>query len=117
MIGQLLLTVPMAAILAYGTLELRRSRVVGVGIVGLTIAALLFIWAPGIAESVAVALQLGSGRDLVLYAWIVLVTLILLNLHLRMRRHMQVVAAVSRQIAIAGLQEPQGQTSPSSFGT
>lgn len=112
MIGLLVLSVPMLAILAYGLLELKRSRVVGVLIALLTVAALSFIWVPGEATLVANALQLGSPNDLVIYSWIGLVTLILLNLHLRIRRHAQTVAALARGIAIANRQTPENLPGP-----
>jgi hypothetical protein len=117
MIGNLVLTLPMLAILAYGLLEVKRSRTVGVAISLLTLAALSFIWIPQGASAVAGALQLGSARDLVLYSWIGLVTLILLNLHLRIRQQMQLVAALTRRVAIAGRQPPDNQPEPAPFQT
>jgi hypothetical protein len=113
MIGLLVLTVPMLPILVYGLLELKRSRVIGTAISLLTFAALAFIWIPGVATTVANALQLGSAADLVTDSWIGLVTLILLNLHLRMRRHMQTVTALTRGIAIGTGQTPENLPGPS----
>ena len=44
------------------------------------------------------ALGLGSDNELVLVAWVGLVTLITLNLHLRLRRQTQMVTALTRQM-------------------
>ena len=115
MIGYLVLTVPMLAILAYGLLEVKRAPTVGIAITLLTLAALSFIWFPDGATIVAKALQLGSAQDVVVYSWIGLVTLILLNLHLRIRQHMQLVAALTRRVAIAGRQPPDNQPDPAPF--
>jgi len=115
MIGPLVLTIPMVAILGYGILEVKRTRPVGIAISLLTIAALAFLWSPGLATTIAVALGLGSGNDLVIIAWVGLVTLILLNLHLRLRQQTQMVTALTRQIAIAGRQAQQDLTGPTVF--
>jgi hypothetical protein len=112
MIGPLVLTIPMLAILGYGVLEVKRSRTVGVAISVLTIAALAFLWAPGLAATIAAAVGLGNENDLVLVAWVGLVTLISLNLHLRLRRQTQMVTALTRQMAIAGRQTQQDVTGP-----
>jgi hypothetical protein len=115
MIGPLVLTIPMVAILGYGILELKRSRPIGIAISLLTIAALAFLWFPALATSIAGALGLGNGDDLVMVAWVGLVTLILLNLHLRLRQQTQMVTALTRQIAIAGRQGQQDLTGPTVF--
>lgn len=115
MIGPLVLTLPMLAMLLYGVLEVKRSRPVGIAISMLTLIGIAFIWFPGLASSVADALQLGSGRDLVVYAWVGLITLILLNLHLRIRRQMQLVTMLTRQIAMAGRQSPPDLAAPTSL--
>jgi len=112
MIGPLVLTIPMLAILGYGVLEVKRSRLVGIAISLLTIAALAFLWAPGLAGIIAAALGLGTDNDLVLVAWVGLVTLIILNLHLRLRRQTQMVTALTRQMAIAGRQAQSDVTGP-----
>ncbi len=117
MIGPLVLTLPMLAIIAYALLELKRSRLVGFAIAVLTLAALSFIWVPGIAARVAEVLQLGGGTDVIIYSWIGLLTLILLNIHLRIRQQMQILAALARQIALANRQPPQGQPGPSTSRT
>lgn len=112
MIGPLVLTIPLIAILGYGVLEVKRSRLVGIAISLLTIAALTFLWAPGLAATIATALGLGSDNNLVLIAWVGLVTLILLNLHLRLRRQTQMVTQLTRQMAIAGRQAQSEATGP-----
>ena len=112
MIGPLVLTIPMLAILGYGVLELRRSRPVGTAISLLTLAALAFLWSPGLAGTIASALGLGNENDLVLVAWVGLVTLIILNLHLRLRQQTQMVSALTRQMAISGRQAQQDVTGP-----
>lgn len=114
MIGYLLPTVPMLAILAYGILELKRSRTVGLAITILTLAALALIWVPGGATALANALQLGDGHDLILYSWLGLVTLVLLNLHLRIRQQMQLLASLTRRVAMTG-QPPESQPEPAPF--
>ncbi len=112
MIGPLVLTIPMVAILGYGILEVKRSRPVGIAISLLTIAALAFLWFPELASTIAVALGLSTGDDLVIVAWVGLVTLITLNLHLRLRQQTEMVTRLTRQIAIAGRQAQQDLAGP-----
>jgi hypothetical protein len=115
MIGSLVVTFPMLAILGYGLLEVKRSRPVGIAIAALTIATLALLWTPGLAATVAVVFGLGSGNDLMLIAWVGLVTLITLNLHLRLRRQTQMVTALTRQMAIGGRPAHQDVGGPTAF--
>lgn len=115
MIGALLLTLPMLAILLYGVLEIRRARIVGAAILALTTVAVLLIWLPGLAAAAAEVLQLGGAEDVIMVTWVGLVTVILLNLHLRLRRQMQAVTLLARQIALGGRSGPQDMTGPTSL--
>ena len=109
MIGQVVLTVPMVAMLVYGWLEFKRVWVVGIGVSVLSLAAIYFVWFPIGAAAVAETLQLGTRDDLVLYCWIGLSSLVLLNLHLKSRQQMQVVVGLIRQSAIASRSSVPGQ--------
>lgn len=115
MIGAVILTVPMLAILLYGLLEVRRARIMGTAILVLTLVAVLLIWFPGLAAAAAQVMQLGSANDVIMVTWVGLVTVILLNLHLRLRRQMQAVTVLARQIALGGRSGPQDVTGPTSL--
>lgn len=115
MIGTLVLTLPMLAILAYGALEIRRAPIVGMVMVALSIVAIALIWIPGLAATVADRLQLGSAADVIMVAWVGLVTVILLNLHLRLRRQMQAVTLLTRQIALSNRPASQDLAGPTSL--
>jgi Zn-dependent protease with chaperone function len=112
MIGAALLTLPLAALVGYGLLEARRARLVGLSIAALALATLLLAWVPGLAAGAAATLTLGTASDLVLLSWIGLTSLVLLNLHLKLRRQMHVVTALARQIALAGEQPVAGINAP-----
>ena len=100
MIGQVVLTALLVAMLLYGWLESKRSWV-GILISLITLVALYFVLVPTGAAAVAETLQLGTRDDLVVYAFVVLLVCVLLNLHLKNRRQMQVVTTLIRQIAIS----------------
>jgi len=108
MIGAWLLTLPLAALVVYGLLEARRARLVGLSIAALALVTLALAWVPGLAAGAAATLALGTAADLVLVSWIGLSSLVLLNVHLKLRRQMQVVTALARQIALAGEQPADG---------
>lgn len=101
MIGQVVLSALLLGMLLYGCAEVRRSRVIGILIPLVALATLYFVWVPIGAAQVAAALQLGTSHDLILYCWIGLSLLVLLNLHLRDRRQMQFITELIRQIALA----------------
>ncbi|MEO8272964.1 MAG: DUF2304 family protein [Chloroflexota bacterium] len=112
MIGTMLLTVPMLAILAYGALEIRRAPIVGLALVVLSLVAVALIWIPGLASTVAERLQLSNSDDVIMVAWVALVTVVLLNLHLRLRRQMQAVTVLTRQIALSSRPASQDLAGP-----
>ncbi len=98
-----MLAAPLVAMLLYGALEFKRSWV-GIPISVITLVALYFVWVPTGAAVVAETLQLGTRDDLVVYSFVGLLFLVLLNLHLKNRRRMQIVTTLIRQIAITSRQ-------------
>ncbi len=117
MIGPVVLTIPLIVMLGYGLAELGRSRVIGISIPLFTVATLYLVWVPDRANTIAAALRLGTGTDLVAESFIALVILVGLNLHLKIRRQMQVVTALTRQIAISSRQRGSRQASPDRNGS
>jgi hypothetical protein len=100
-IGQVVLSLPLAAILLYGWLEFKRSWA-GLSITLATLVALSFVWFPGVAAATAAVLQLRSGDDVVVYSFVCLLLLVEVNIHQMGRRQQQVVTKVIRQMAITG---------------
>jgi small membrane protein len=49
---------------------------------------------------------IGRGVDLIIYTWVVISLLVVLNLHLKLRAQMELITALAREIAIANARTP-----------
>ncbi len=114
-IDELLLTMSLGPIFVYGLLERKASPLVGAGIVLVASAMLLAAWFPGPANAVAAVLGL-DGSQLLFVLGISIVLLIVLNLHLKNRRVMGAVTALTREIAVDGAHSADGGTRRAAHG-
>ena len=108
MIAQLMLTSLLLAALFYAWIEYPRSPAVGLLTVLSAWAGLFFVWFPEQATRIAAWVGIGRGVDLVIYVWIGISLIVLLNLHLKIRSQMELITVLARKIAIAGASERQG---------
>ena len=46
---------------------------------------------------------IGRGVDLILYLWLVISLIVVLNLHLKLRAQMEIITVIAREIAIANV--------------
>lgn len=106
MIAQLILTVLLAGIMLYAWLQHRRSPVVGLLSMLAAVAGLYFVWVPAHATLLAERLGIGRGVDLIIYTWVAISLLLLLNLHLKLRAQMDLITVLARQLAISGAARP-----------
>jgi small membrane protein len=101
MIAQIILSVLLCGVLVYAWVEARRSPIVA----GLSLAAacagLYFVWFPTHSTRVAEFVGVGRGADLVLYLWVCISLVVLLNLHLKLRTQHELITALARKIALA----------------
>ena len=107
MIAQLILSVLLAAILLYAWSEYRRSPFVALLSVLVTSAGLYFVWVPSHSTRLAELVGIGRGVDLILYTWVCISLIVLLNLHLKLRTQMELITALARKIALAEAQSAQ----------
>jgi hypothetical protein len=106
MIAQLALTLLLAGIVLYAWSQHRRSPVVGLLSMLSAFAGLYFVWVPAHATMLAETLGIGRGVDLIIYTWVAISLLVLLNLHLKLRAQMDLITVLARQMAIAGAARP-----------
>ena len=102
MIIQLILTMLLAGIVLYAWSEHRRSPVVGVLSMLVAFAGMYFVWMPSHATVMAEKFGIGRGVDLIIYTWVAISLLVLLNLHLKLRAQMELITALARALAISG---------------
>ena len=100
MIAQLFLSSLLAAILLYAWTEYRRAPAIGLSALLAACGGLYFVWFPAHATVLAEAVGIGRGVDLIIYVWVVISLLIVLNLHLKLRSQMELITGLAREIAM-----------------
>ena len=101
MIAQFVLSALLFAIVLYAWIEYRRAPAIGLLSMLLALTGLYFVWIPGHATRLAEFAGIGRGVDLILYLWVVISLIVLLNLHLKLRAQMEIITVLAREIAIA----------------
>jgi hypothetical protein len=107
MIAQLALTALSFAILLYAWMEYPRSPMVGLFAWLAALGGLYFVWVPSHATQLAALVGIGRGVDLIIYTWVGISLLVLLNLHLKLRSEMELITVMAREIAIANARAGQ----------
>ena len=100
MIAQLFLSFMLAGILVYAWTEYARSPVIALAALLAACGGLYFVWFPTHATRLAEAVGVGRGVDLIIYVWVVISLLVVFNLHLKLRSHMELITGLAREIAI-----------------
>ena len=103
MIAQIMLSFLLCSVLVYAWAEYRRSPVVALMSFVVTLAGLYFVWVPGHSTRLAEFAGVGRGVDLILYTWVVISLIVLLNLHLKLRAQLELITALARTIALANI--------------
>ena len=101
MIAQFVLSSLLAAFLLYAWTEYRRAPVVAVLTVFVATAGIYFVWVPEHSTQLAELVGIGRGVDLILYIWVCISLIVLLNLHLKLRTQMELITTLARKAAIA----------------
>lgn len=101
MIAQFILSILLAGILLYAWSEYGRSPVVALLAVFVATAGLYFVWVPEHSTQLAELVGIGRGVDLIIYIWVCLSLIVVLNLHLKLRTQMELITALARKIALA----------------
>jgi hypothetical protein len=101
MIAQLILTAMLFAVFLYASMTYRQAPVIGFVAVIAASCGLYFVWIPSHATGLAALVGIGRGVDLILYTWVVISLIMLLNLHLKLRAQMELITLLARKIALA----------------
>jgi hypothetical protein len=109
MIAQFILSILLAGILIYAWSEYARSPAIAVLAVLVATAGLYFVWVPEHSTQLAELVGIGRGVDLILYIWVCLSLIVVLNLHLKLRTQMELITALARKIALADAQPTRAQ--------
>src|SRR5262245_50553697 len=112
MIAQFIFSFLLVGVLLYAWSEYRRSPAVAVLSVLAATAGLYFVWFPAHSTVLAELVGIGRGVDLVIYIWICISLIVLLNLHLKLRTQMDMITTLARQIALAEARPELPQVQP-----
>ena len=112
MIAQIGLSILLAGIMVYAWTEWPRAPAIGSVAMLATAAGLYFVWLPSHASWLAAEVGIGRGVDLVLYIWVIISLLVMLNLHLKLRSQMELITVLVRNGAIAEARSADGEPAP-----
>ena len=101
MLIQFILSGALAAMFVYAQLQRQTSAVVGLLTSAGSLAGLLLVWTPSLANDLAHAVGVGRGSDLVFYVFIATAGFISLYLHLRLEGSNQAMTELARTVALA----------------
>jgi hypothetical protein len=101
MIAQVIFSLLLFSVMLYAWTEYRRSPVVALLAFLFAAAGVYFVWVPAHSTLLAEFVGIGRGVDLVLYTWVAISLIVLLNLHLKLRTQLELITALARTIALA----------------
>ena len=101
MIAQAIFSLLLCSVLVYSWAESRRSPAVALLSFIAGLAGLYFVWMPSHSTHVAEFIGIGRGADLIMYLWVCISLIVLLNLHLKLRSQHELITALARAIALA----------------
>jgi small membrane protein len=100
MVASVLLSMLLLGTLVYAWSEQRRAPLVATSTIGVVICGLYLVWFPSQANMLAELAGVGRGADLILYLWVLISLLIVFNLHLKLRAHLELITDLAREIAL-----------------
>lgn len=100
MIIQFILCAGLGFALLYAWLQRRKSRVVSIGLMIVAAIGILAVLAPDASTSVARALGVGRGADLIMYCWIVITLLVAVNLQVKILQMQHSITVIARELAL-----------------
>jgi small membrane protein len=112
MIAQIGLSVLLAGIMIYAYTQYARSPAIAFVALLIATAGVYFVWLPEHATWLAEQVGIGRGVDLIIYIWVVLSLLVMLNLHLKLRSQMELMTILARELAIANARSGADRVGP-----
>lgn len=96
----------LALLVLYAFGQRRRSGPLSYGIILAALAGEVLVIFPDLSTTLAHAVGVGRGADLVFYVFMLIVFAAIANLHLRLRAHSEVVTQLAREVALSTVREP-----------
>ena len=108
MIIQFILCAGLGFALFYAYLQRRKSSLISLAIVLVSVAGIVAVLSPSFSNDVAHAVGVGRGADLILYCWIVITLLVSVNLQFKILQVQQNVTTLTRELALCAPTMPPG---------
>lgn len=103
MIIKLILSAALMGIGLYALSQRRATRLFHGFMIFMVATGAYFVWFPDHATDIANVLGVGRGTDLLLYCWVVISLLLIVSLHLRLRRQRTLITELARHVALEPL--------------
>lgn len=103
MIFQGILVLCFVGIFAYSVTQWRRSRFIASVITVIAVTGIVMVLLPDLTNIAAHAVGVGRGADLILYCFVVVTLVAVLNLHLRIRAMSEMNTEIVRLIALSSV--------------
>jgi small membrane protein len=105
MIAKILLILALLAVMAYSYTQRSRSALVCYSIFLLACLGISCVLFPQVTNRLAGFMGIGRGADLLLYSFIMVALIAILNLHLRIRALQEALTENTRRLALLQAQE------------
>ena len=102
----------LALLVLYAFGQRRRSGPLSYGIIAAALVGALLVALPDLSTTLARAVGVGRGADLIFYVFMLIVFAAIANLHLRLRAHSEVVTLLARELALATAKSPDTKRGP-----
>lgn len=95
-------------LMAYSISQLGRSKLVASFILFCCVVGIVFVVVPSWSTTVANAVGVGRGADLIIYILSIVALAAIFNLHLKLRKASEVQTELARKLAILSVMLPGG---------
>ena len=106
MIIQAFLTLLLLGVAALVALQRTSSQLVRVLVLAVIAVGIYFVWTPEEANTLARAVGVGRGADLLFYLWVVITLALIMFMYLKIQRLSRRITQLTRAIALAHPQQP-----------
>jgi len=109
---QLILTAALAGLMIYAWRQRGLAAAIRLGLYAVILVGIFLVWVPEASTEIAHLVGVGRGADLLMYLWIVLSFVLILNLHLKLKANMRLLTQLSRHVAISLPFHPSESSEP-----
>ena len=98
--------VVLAVLLLFAVGQRRHSGPLSYGMMLTAAVGAVLVIFPELSTTIANAVGIGRGADLIFYVFMLIVFAAIANLHLRMRLHAEMTTVLARELALATARQP-----------